>query len=527
MIKVKKRMLSVIKQFLWGSFLYETIEKIYWCWSYLRFHILNKIKNLFFPFTVSSDSVILIPLVETSHFKVTQHLIIGAALRLRGKRILVLVCDGFLGTCEIRSKALDHYVTPCWRCKFAVKNFLPFFGLETVTLSALLDGNEFNAVNEYRNLPPKIKTQIDRCVDESVVRHFYGDLTNLQEVELLKKRHSLVAMQMWFCASILERDYSVESILVYMSSYSAWEPLILYFEYKNVRAIQVSTHFYDANAQSIDVMKLYRNDERYKKFLKSVSFPRNFREQVDDFLRQRGVYEVTTGEVSIRWHLGKRKILVCPNVFYDIGMDKYPTIFESICDWVIGTVKFAQDQSDLDVIVRLHPAERNEIEKFGAKSLSSVIKEAVDVSCNVRVITSYDNVSTYYLIGGADIVVTYNGTVGLEALLLEKDVVVVSQAPYSFIKGINSPKTKEDYFNMLCSGKFLTKPCLNEVYKFAYFYFIKTAIPWNLTPSSMSGKIFEELCFTSVSDLEFGKNKGLDIICRAVLDEKFVPESVF
>ena len=81
---------------------------------------------------------VLLPLIETSHYKAIQLLLLAKALQLRGAEVLVLVCSEGLNICEIRSIKMKDNPNPCWKCKHNEKNLLPLFNLDSVTINSIL-----------------------------------------------------------------------------------------------------------------------------------------------------------------------------------------------------------------------------------------------------------------------------------------------------------------------------------------------------------------------------------------------------
>ena len=69
-------------------------------------------------------------------------------------------------------------------------------------------------------------------------------------------------------------------------------------------------------------------------------------------------------------------------------------------------------------------------------------------------------------------------------------------------------------------------PDQERVELFAYFYFIKSKIPWNLTEKAY-GERFKGFTFNNLNEILPSKNKILDHLCDCIIakDEKIVPEA--
>jgi hypothetical protein len=59
-------------------------------------------------------------------------------------------------------------------------------------------------------------------------------------------------------------------------------------------------------------------------------------------------------------------------------------------------------------------------------------------------------------------------------------------------------------------------PTHSELELYAYFYFVKTLIPWTLTKQAYADE-FNGFDFASISDLNFGKDKYLDHIINCIV----------
>ena len=70
---------------------------------------------------------------------------------------------------------------------------------------------------------------------------------------------------------------------------------------------------------------------------------------------------------------------------------------------------------------------------------------------------------------------------------------------------------------MLIGSKKLIIPKRVTLELFAYFYFIKTCIPWNLTENSYADD-FNGFEFDSLEDILPNKNKYLDHLCNCILE---------
>lgn len=464
---------------------------------------------------------VLIPLVETSHAKLIQMLLIGVALKLRGHRVLVLVCNGTLPICELRSSS-NKSPFPCARCKLNLSPIVKIFKLELIELSEMSIGaTELSKAEDV--LAPIVK--------ESVIRHFYGNLpVSKSELSKIEELHWLAAAKILRAAETIEAKYDPDIVIGYMLVYSAWEPLIKYFKDRRARVVSITSHFFDKHAQIIDGFDLYSSRNRFDKF-RLIAKESNESDLLDAFLRSRwGDYASTLlhesfSAVGKQRHSVRRSVLFCPNIHWDYGMDRLSKLFDSIEDWVCGIVPLALKFPDIDFVVRAHPGEAS-FTVNGSLGVCDLIRNhAKAIPKNLKLLGPESPLTSYDLLAEVDMVVVMNGTIGLEALLAQKQVIATGSSPYAFLDGVFTPLDVNEYEDAISGKAEISSPNYSELREYAYFYFLKTAVPWHLTPFSFGGSIYDPLNFDELSELELGKNKYIDHICECIIDQEKLPES--
>jgi hypothetical protein len=464
---------------------------------------------------------VLIPLVETSHAKIVQMLLIGVALKLRGHKVFVLVCNGTLPICELRSSS-NKSPFPCARCKLNLTPIVKIFRLELIQLSEMSIGtSELVTADDV----------LASIVKESVVRHFYGNLNvSKRELSRVEELHSLAAAKVLRAAEAIEAKYDPDIVIGYMLVYTAWEPLINYFKERQARVVSITSHFFDKHAQIIDGFELYDSRNRFDRF-RLIAKEANEPDVLDGFLRSRwGDYASTVLHESFS-AIGnqrcsvRRSVLFCPNIHWDYGMDRLSKLFDSIEDWVYGIVPLALKFPDIEFVVRAHPGESS-FTANGSLGVCDLIRNHANaLPKNLKLLGPESPVKSYDLLAEVDVVVVMNGTIGLEALLAQKQVIVTGSSPYAFLEGVFSPSGLIEYEDAISGKVEISSPNYCELREFAYFYFLKTAVPWDLTPFSLGGSIYDSLSFDELSELELGANSHIDHICECIIDQEKLPES--
>ena len=144
---------------------------------------------------------------------------------------------------------------------------------------------------------------------------------------------------------------------------------------------------------------------------------------------------------------------------------------------------------------------------------------------NITIINTDWDIKTYDLFPYIDLGVIFNGTIGLEMMLADIPVVSTGLTTHQGLGFAMEPETVEHYKSILLGNQPPLIAERKQVELFAYFYFIKTMIPWTLTKQAYADN-FDGFTINSLDDLKSGKDPYLDHLCNCILDaENTVPEA--
>lgn len=485
---------------------------------------------------------ILLPIIETSHYKFIQLLLIAKALQLRGAKVYVLVCDQSLSICEIRSVQRPG-TEICWNCKFNRNKLLPIFGLDTISLRDFItDISDLKAISLVQTIEKDFPS-LASCIEDSVIRHYYGNLElDTAKLESIRKKHLITAIKTWVAAERIHSLYDINLVLGYMVAYSEFAPYYFYFKHKNVSFKIISSTQFDGNAQIFNWPELYHSDERFVKYVRArggISLAKHEQQLLFEFINKRkngndpvltelGIAKKKQGNLSsfgIKIEKTKKNIFLFSNVYWDVGMSDVNSIFSSISEWVFHSIRLLAGHEDVHLYVRCHPAEKLGFVN-GQKGIRELILDEFPVlPSNLTIISSDNKVSSYDLYPYIDLGLVYNGTIGLEMLLEGIPIISAGKAPYSFLKSVSNATTISEYDSFISNQASLKKIDKNEVELFAYFYLLKTSIPWTLTEKSYPADLFTPFVFNSVKDLMPDGDVYINHICECLVDETLSPEN--
>ncbi len=527
------------------------ILKIYYLLIFKRriFNQLNENKN-FQPKANPKKKKIFIPLVETAHPQIYHLLILAKSLVLRGHEVKVLICDGYLRGCEIKSYINKEIKNPCWVCKNNIVNILPLFGLDYILYSDYIKSKEKKKIIGLEkkftlNLNNKIKYKyfdLTRVVNESLIRYYYGNkfFGNFKKIRSDHINTSLISII--FAEKILQ-NWNPDIILNNMPVYSAWEPFFAYFKKKKKRLVTISLTPLNKHAIFFNLFELLLSDKRFNDYLKKrknkklnederkklKKFIKNRVEATDDHIKKNRIIENNNKETQnifkfLKNNNHKKNIFMFTNVYWDIGLLSQAGIYDDVVTWTLDTIKQLGNNDNINLFIKTHPGEINKT-SGSLTTLEQIIKNKIKkIPNNVFFIKPELRVNVYSLVKYIDLSVIFTGTLGLEMMLLNVPVINVGKVPYDSLKLSINPKDKKDYYNELKKRKNINSSFRKDFLDlYSYFYFIKTTIPWNLTEYAY-GHRFTGFNFESVKSLHPNNNKSLDHICECIISDKKSPE---
>ncbi len=153
------------------------------------------------------------------------------------------------------------------------------------------------------------------------------------------------------------------------------------------------------------------------------------------------------------WSPGKPIVAFYASNWFDwphqLGMSQ----FRDFLDWTEATLEKALENTDVNWLLKPHPCE----EWFGGVSLASMLKDRC--SCgHVRLTDkAWNNTG---VLQSVDAIVTYHGTIGVEAAVVNKPVLVPDHGKYDDLGFVKVARDRADYLELL-SGRWWDDVDLN------------------------------------------------------------------
>lgn len=230
-------------------------------------------------------------------------------------------------------------------------------------------------------------------------------------------------------------------------------------------------------------------------------------EDIDEIARQCGV------------DFSKPCIGLLTNVFWDAQLHYRANAFDNMLDWIVETIRYFEQRQDLQLLIRIHPAEVRGAIPSRQPLLAEIHKIFPKLPANVFVIPPESNSSTYAAMYKCDAVLIYGTKTGVELTSVGIPVVVAGEA---WIRGkgvtmdVHSP---EEYFRLLDglpAGKRLDAATVERARKYAYHFFFRRMIPLPFMTQEKTSTVFQ-VNIAGLRDLLPGRFPGLDVICDGFL----------
>ncbi len=208
------------------------------------------------------------------------------------------------------------------------------------------------------------------------------------------------------------------------------------------------------------------------------------------------------------------------NVTWDAQLYYASNAFPSMREWVLDTIRWFESRPDLQLVVRIHPAELLNPLVSRQRVADDIAEAFPDLPANVRVVAADDPLNTYALADACDSVLIYGTKMGVELAARGIPVIVAGEA-WIRNKGLaQQADTREQYFALLAglpAGERLDEAQQERALKYAYHFFFRRMIPLRIVRARSGWPPFE-ISAQTIDELRRGVCPGLDIVCEGILD---------
>ena len=489
-----------------------------------------------------SGKKVLVPIIETSHYQHHHMLGMAKALQLRGATVKVLICDEFLEGCEIKSIRNESDSDPCWTCRFNAKNILPIYGLDVIKLS------EFSMQLNYLEIKDRVNKHVfegedlklndvilNQSVLDSLIRYYYGAIPDdLEKVSKVRLAHAKTALSVATILQFIDDEWDPDIVLANMSAYSAWDFSYHYFRKGRNRFRQISLSQFDLTCITFNQFELFQGPKRFlvyranrpKKFLQDFELKKlktfiGVRHAGQAPIFQALNFFEDENQVTLLKMLNidpkKRNIFLFSNIYWDVGLSEMAGLYPDVLTWVLKTVELLKSKKNVHLYIKPHPGEVFD-SASSLRGIREIIAEIYPVlPSNITIIEPEWKIKTYDLFPYIDLGVIFTGTLGLEMMMSGIPVISTGATTHFGLGFAAEPESEVEYLALLLGNTKTPSYSKQELELFAYFYFIRSKIPWPLTHQAYNDN-FRGFAFHSLDEILSGKNAYLDHLCNCIMN---------
>jgi hypothetical protein len=189
--------------------------------------------------------------------------------------------------------------------------------------------------------------------------------------------------------------------------------------------------------------------------------------------RRRGTdifaYQIKDSAVSVEALRGS--ILLALNSSWDSAALGIHGVFANNIEWIVESVRYLLDKTDVSVIVRQHPAERFEFART-SDDYASVLREQFGDHPRLHFIAASDPINSYALMEVCRAVLVHSSTIGNEAASMGLPVITASNPYFSKIGFVQKATTRMEYYSLLddaAAGKLKVGAAERELAQLCYY----------------------------------------------------------
>jgi hypothetical protein len=207
------------------------------------------------------------------------------------------------------------------------------------------------------------------------------------------------------------------------------------------------------------------------------------------------------------------------NVTWDAQLHYPANAFPNIVEWLVETCRYFATRQDLQLLIRVHPAEISGFPPSRQPILDELRKRIPTLASNIIVIPPESDMSTYALMSLCDSAIIYGTKMGVELTSIGLPVIVAGEA-WIRNKGLtHDASSPAEYFRILEGLPFrqrLGPAQLGRARQYAYHFFFNRMIPLAFIDPKAGYPIYR-LKLHRLQQLLPGASAGLDAICLGIL----------
>ncbi|MDO9262833.1 MAG: hypothetical protein Q7U02_02625 [Desulfosalsimonadaceae bacterium] len=209
------------------------------------------------------------------------------------------------------------------------------------------------------------------------------------------------------------------------------------------------------------------------------------------------------------------------NVMWDAQLHYPANAFPDMLEWVVQTIRYFEKRPDLQLVIRIHPAELRGTVKSRQLMVDEIGKVFPELPHNVFIIPPESQISTYAMTSLCNAVIIYGTKTGVELTSMGIPVIVAGEA-WIRNKGLTfdagSPEEYHHLLERLPLPQRLSEDVVKRARKYAFHFFFRRMIPIDCIELA-DGFPPYNITKPGINHFMPGESKGLDVICEGILNK--------
>ncbi|MBI3048986.1 MAG: capsule biosynthesis protein [Acidobacteria bacterium] len=486
---------------------------------------------------------------------------LAAALTLRGAEVHALLCDGAMTACAECDASLYPDVSRfvehgpsrdlCRDCTWPAERVYAQLGLKVHRYSEWLTPDDRAEARRLASSVPRESIRALTLDDLAIGEHAYagalrffaaGSLDAEREAEPVLRRYLESALLTAFASRRLLRAVAFSSAVLTHGIYVPWGIV-------GEVARREGVHVVTWNVAYRKRRFIFSHDDTYHHTL--MTEPREHWERLElspaqdreltKYLSSRrdGLFDWIVfhrprrqdpEEIARRLGLDRSKPVIglLTNVTWDAQLHYPANAFPGMLEWLVQTCEYFATRPDLQLLVRVHPAEISGFPPSRQPVLAELRRRLPQLAPNILVVPPESGMSTYALMSLCNAAIIYGTKMGVELTSIGLPVIVAGEA-WIRSKGLtDDASSPAEYFRILARLPFpgrLDGTQLARARRYAYHFFFNRMIPLPFIDPKAGFPIYR-LRLERLAQLLPGASGGLDTICNGILSRRpFVMEA--
>ena len=472
---------------------------------------------------------------------------LAIALTLRGAKVELFLCDG-APAChltKIGKESPERIVqtdlrTRCSVCSQTGAQLMAPLGLRVVTLSQLATNNDELEAEAWAKgfdatAPKGAITgawNLEEHALAGALRYFARD--ELSSEPLGPQVARKFAKSAMLTARAVDRLLAADRYEVVCANHGIYVPQGVIGEVARARGVRVvnwnpayrrhcfifshgDTYHHTMISEPVSAWQgMDLTSARRERIARSL---RDRRQASGDWIWFNRAQDASRDEITAKLGLDARPIvLALTSVVWDACLHYESNAFASMADWMIDTIAYFEARPDLQLVVRIHPAEMSGFVKSRARMSDIIANAFAELPQNVTIVSAEDPLSTYSLIDEANAVIVYSTKTGIEASAQGLPVIVAGEAwirNKGFSYDADSPHAYRALLDTLPFQEPMSEYARERALRYAYHFFFRRMIELPFLAEAGAAKF--EIHVDELDCLGPGSHAGLDCVCDGIL----------